>query len=52
MAAAERARVETASRSQLGDARYADQHRSGRLQAETILAELVASAQLTLGRHQ
>jgi predicted ATPase/DNA-binding SARP family transcriptional activator len=39
---AERTQAETASRSQLGDARYAHQHRSGRLQAETILAELVA----------
>ena len=41
---AERTRVETAIRSQLGDARYDDQYRSGRLQAETILAELVAGA--------
>jgi tetratricopeptide (TPR) repeat protein len=48
---AERARVEAASRTQLGDARYADQHRSGRLQAETILAELIAGAQPTVGRH-
>ncbi|MET0910963.1 MAG: tetratricopeptide repeat protein, partial [Ilumatobacteraceae bacterium] len=47
---AERARVETASRSQLGDARYADQHRAGRLHAETILAELVSSATVTSGR--
>jgi predicted ATPase/DNA-binding SARP family transcriptional activator len=49
---AERARVETASRSQLGDARYAHQHRDGRRHAETILAELVAAAQPTSGRHR
>jgi hypothetical protein len=49
---AERTRVETAIRSQLGDARYADQHRSGRLHADTILAELVAGAQLTSGRRR
>ncbi len=49
---AERTRVETAIRSQLGDARYADQHRSGRLRADTIVAELVAGVQLMLGRHR
>ena len=47
-----RTRVETAIRSQLGDARYADQHRSGRLRADTIVAELVAGVQLMLGRHR
>ena len=46
---AERSRVETASRSQLGDARYADDHGSGRQQAETIVAGLVADAQLVAG---
>ena len=46
---AERAGIETAARSQLGDARYAQVHESGRQQAESILDELVADAQLVSG---
>jgi tetratricopeptide (TPR) repeat protein len=47
---AERSRVETATRSQLGDDRYADGYRSGREHADTMAAELVADAQLVAGR--
>jgi predicted ATPase/DNA-binding SARP family transcriptional activator len=42
---AERSRVETAIRSQLGDTRYADAYRSGREQADTIAPELITDAQ-------
>jgi hypothetical protein len=44
--------METASQSQLGDARYADYRRSGRHDAEFILADLVADAQRSSSRHR
>ena len=46
---AERTRVEAATRAVLGDDRYVAIHASGRQQAETILARLVADAQLVVG---
>ena len=46
---AERTRVEAATRAVLGDGRYVAIHASGRQQADTILARLVADAQLVVG---
>jgi hypothetical protein len=45
---AERTRVEAATRAVLGDSRYNAIHTGGRQQAETILARLVADAQLVV----
>jgi tetratricopeptide (TPR) repeat protein len=45
----ERTRVERETRSALGEARYVDAYRSGRQHADTILAGLVADAQLVSG---
>jgi hypothetical protein len=46
---ADRARVEAGMRSLLGDDRYTALYESGRQQAETILARLVADARLVSG---